>query len=152
MKGPYFTTEAAGIRGYRFYESYLHSAKGQWMVVPPSIVYIPPIYLSILSHSVLPVDRRYLICPCNVLKLYHQSKLLQHAHHNVLTRSVTPRCRSNSARTWLRVSSRVAGSEMRLVPRMMIRYRARARDRWRKWSRLNVAPRRLVRRGWSLVA
>lgn len=47
------------------------------------------------------------------------------------TRSVTPRCLSNSSRANFRVSARVVGSWIRRVARRMVRYSARARDLWR---------------------
>jgi hypothetical protein len=36
--------------------------------------YIPSIYLSILSHSVFPVDKRYLMCDCRKSNLIRYTR------------------------------------------------------------------------------
>lgn len=51
----------------------------------------------------------------------------------LLTRSVTPRCRSNSSRANLLVSARVVRSAMRRVPRMTVRYSDKTRPRCRNY-------------------
>lgn len=63
------------------------------------MVYVPPIYLSMLSHCVFPVDSRYRIWSVSVIS----------------------RRRSNSVRANLRVSARVVGSLICLVPRIILR-------------------------------
>lgn len=88
------------IQGYRFW--------AQTTAFPGR--YNPSIYLSMFSHSVLPVDSRY----------------------RMWSRSVTPRCLSNSARAYRLVSDRVVGSGIRLVARTIVRYRDNARDLMRK--------------------
>lgn len=74
-------------------------------------------YRSMLSHSVLPVDIRYRMCPCPV-SLYPS---VQCVCGGGLTRSVTFLFRSNSARAKARVSARVLRSGMRCVERTMVR-------------------------------
>lgn len=82
--------------------------------------HMPSIYLSMLSHCVLPVDRRYRMCcwdgRCQLSMLYQAL-----AASKSLTMSCTLLCLSNSCLAKSLVSSRVFESLILRVERMMVR-------------------------------
>jgi hypothetical protein len=99
----------------------------------------PSIYLSIPSHCVFPVDIKYLICVYHPLISLNSSFQIHSWDKTKHTRSLTSLFLLNSSLAKSTVSFRELGSEIRRLPRRMVRHRERALERCRNCEGGNVS-------------
>lgn len=86
--------------------------------------YCYPMYISALSHSLLPVARRYRIWSWTTTISMAR---LEPADSRMLTGSVMYLCLSNPSRAYLRDSARALGSGIRRMPLRIVLYKSMAR-------------------------